>query len=334
MTRASPDQANAAAEGRNVPLLTIAIPTFNRAGPLARQLTGLAEPAANGLVEVLVIDDGSHDSTTGLADELRLPGVRILRNPRNLGYGLNFCRLFAECRSPWMLVSADDDEIDARTLEPLVGWLRGRSPDFASTQWLTWEGALYRGRQAEGAIAPKDFRQASAHAPGLVYRTEACRPFLPEVERLVRAGDPLATLYPQVALAAHLMLEGRCLWYPEAVVHEGSGLPSQLVDASGRVFDDPGGRIAQLIALDRMLVGLRTRAGPEARRRLETMIRQNARGFYWSVRESFRAGASAECARRLDHSAFVYLLKHLGPLGRPIRRPRRAVSRAPAPGGA
>ena len=317
----------------SVPALTIAIPTYNRAGPLARQLHGLEEACRSGLVEVLVIDDGSSDETAGLGERFDLPGLRLLRNEQNIGYGLNFCRLFAECRTPYMLVTADDDEVDPAALAPLVAWLQRRKPAFASSQWLTWEGALYRGRTAEGPIAPRDFRLASGHAPGLVYAVAASRALLGRVESLVKAGDALATLYPQVVLVAQLMLEGESFWYPAPVVKEGSGLPSQLVDASGRRFGDRSARVEQLIALDSILAALRAAAAPAARRRADEMIRQNARGFYWTVRESFRTGGSAECARRLDRSAFWYLLKHLIPMSNPLRG-RRAVSRAPVPGGA
>jgi hypothetical protein len=316
-----------------VPVLTIAIPTYNRAGPLARQLGSLEGVCRAGVAEVLVIDDGSPDETAGLGAKFDAPGMRLLRNAENIGYGLNFCRLFAECRTPYMLVTADDDEIDPAALPPLAAWLERRQPDFVSTQWLTWEGALYRGRTSEAPIAPRDFRLASGHAPGLVYAVGACRPLLGSVESLVRAGDPLATLYPQVVLAAQLMLEARSFWYPAVVVKEGSGLPSQLLDASGRRFGDRSARVEQLIALDRILTGLRSGAAPAARRRVDEMIRQNAQGFYWTVRESFRAGGSAECARRLDASAFRYLVRRLLPLSNPLRG-RRAVSRAPATGGA
>jgi hypothetical protein len=315
-----------------VPALTIAIPTYNRAGPLARQLAGLQEACRAGLIEVLVIDDGSSDETPALAARFGGRGFRLLRNHENIGYGLNFCRLFTECCTPYLLVTADDDEVDAAALPPLIAWLERRRPDFASTQWLTWEGALYRGRPGEGPIAPRDFRKASGHAPGLVYAVAPSRLLLGRVESLVKAGDPLATLYPQVVLVAKLMREGRSLWYPAAVVKEGSGLPSQLVDASGRQFGDPAARIEQLIALDRILTGLRPGATPAARRRVNEMIRQNAGAFYWTVRESFRTGGSAECARRLDASALRYLLTRLVPRKR-LRNPR-AVSRAPVTGGA
>jgi len=294
------------------PVLTIAVPTFNRAASLGSLVQSLRAACEQGLIELLVVNDGSTHETAEAVGGLAFPGFRFETNPRNLGYGLNFCRLFAECRTPYMLVTADDDDIDAAALPLLIDWLERRRPAFASTQWLTAEGALYRGQRAERPIAPRDFRAASGHAPGLVYDVAASQAEITSVEALVRAEDPMAGFYPQVVLLARLMLAGDCRWYPACVVREGGGLPSQLLDSSGRNYANPLARIEQLIAMERILMALASERF-SGDRRIRQMIRQNARSFYWSARESFRARGAPGCERRFDRSAFWYLLRHLPP---------------------
>ncbi len=100
------------------PLLTIAVPTFNRAGQLQRLLQAL-EPQVVGEpdVEVLVADNASEDATAEViaAAERRFKAAgarfRSFRHASNIGSDANFAFCFREAAGRFFWMCGDDDLI-------------------------------------------------------------------------------------------------------------------------------------------------------------------------------------------------------------------------------
>ena len=71
--------------------LSVIIPAYNESGGIRPTLEALvADLADSDLVhEIIVVDDGSTDGTSEIVDEVvaSLPSIRLLRHPRNRGYG-------------------------------------------------------------------------------------------------------------------------------------------------------------------------------------------------------------------------------------------------------
>lgn len=98
----------------SAPLLSIVIPTYNRAGYLRASLAQLRAELASvdaGLVEVLVSDNCSPDDTGAVVDEARRDGleIRYVRNPENLGWARNFAQGFDLASGRYVLLMGDDD---------------------------------------------------------------------------------------------------------------------------------------------------------------------------------------------------------------------------------
>jgi abequosyltransferase len=96
------------------PLLTIAVPTWNRAGYLAENLAQLKSELRGvtpGLVEVLVSDNCSPDSTPNVVEEAAKSGlaIRYVRNEKNMGWARNFVQCFDLARGKYVLLLGDDD---------------------------------------------------------------------------------------------------------------------------------------------------------------------------------------------------------------------------------
>lgn len=96
------------------PLLTIAIPTYNRADYLRAglaQLAGELDTVEAGAVEVVVSDNCSDDHTPQVVAEAIDAGmpVRSLRNKENLGWAPNFLQCFEEAQGEYVLMMGDDD---------------------------------------------------------------------------------------------------------------------------------------------------------------------------------------------------------------------------------
>lgn len=96
------------------PLLTIAIPTFDRNEILSRTVAQLL-PQLRADCVVVVIDNGSQTAVDQTLDPLlaQYPdaNVRIIRNPVNIGANANILRCFEVCETPWLWILGDDDEV-------------------------------------------------------------------------------------------------------------------------------------------------------------------------------------------------------------------------------
>jgi abequosyltransferase len=120
------------------PVLTIGIPTFERAALLDRQLGWFARAVAGreGLVELLVSDNASTDATPEVtarwSAELAVRGVRIrfTRNAQNVGAIRNIAALVERARGSFVWIVGDDDEIATGTLAFVLDTLE-RRPDLA-----------------------------------------------------------------------------------------------------------------------------------------------------------------------------------------------------------
>ncbi len=94
------------------PLLTIAIPTYNRSRFLARLLDSLTVQSADApQLELLVSDNASPDETPQRLEEYRGRGLnfRSIRNTINLGADGNILQCFEEARGKYVWIVGDDD---------------------------------------------------------------------------------------------------------------------------------------------------------------------------------------------------------------------------------
>jgi dolichol-phosphate mannosyltransferase len=105
------------------PSLSIIVPAYNEAGNIVGTLENItaalaALPIAH---EVLVVDDGSSDGTGELvaAEAKRLPAVRLITNPRNLGFGATYRRGVEHAALDRIVMVHGDNAWGAETLREL-----------------------------------------------------------------------------------------------------------------------------------------------------------------------------------------------------------------------
>lgn len=123
-------------------LLSVILPAYNEASAIADVLGDVRRaldrlPCAS---EVVVVDDGSRDETAALATAA---GVRVVRNPVNLGYGHSLLRGIAVARGNLIAISDADGTYPAAALADLYGLIqRGvdhaigqRTGEHLSTRW-------------------------------------------------------------------------------------------------------------------------------------------------------------------------------------------------------
>lgn len=100
-----------------LPLLTIAIPTYNRAPKAEAQLGRIADDLSteigSGEVELMCVDNASADDTPARLASMRqrVPALRAERNERNLGLIGNYRRCLELARGRYVWVCGDDDDL-------------------------------------------------------------------------------------------------------------------------------------------------------------------------------------------------------------------------------
>ncbi len=109
------------------PLLTLAIPTYNRAASLELLLHTLApQIAALPEVELLISDNASPDNTREVIEAHMAAGLRCeyIRNPTNIEADPNFLQCYERARGRYVWIFGDDDVLLPGSLQFVVGLLR------------------------------------------------------------------------------------------------------------------------------------------------------------------------------------------------------------------
>ena len=99
-----------------IPLLSLCVPTYNRAGLLDQALRAVLDqitPEMAGRVEIVVLDNASPDATPAVvaraqSDFPHLP-LRALRHPQNIGPDANFYAAVKQAQGEYVYLLSDDD---------------------------------------------------------------------------------------------------------------------------------------------------------------------------------------------------------------------------------
>jgi len=126
------------------PLVSIGLPTFNRAGLLRRAVESvLAQDYPN--VELVVSDNASPDDTQAYCEEVsrRDSRLRYFRQERNIGLTANYRAVFAQSRGDYYMAFADDDWLDPSYVSQCVRTLIAH-PDYANVSGTV---RMFRGQE-------------------------------------------------------------------------------------------------------------------------------------------------------------------------------------------
>jgi glycosyltransferase involved in cell wall biosynthesis len=181
----------------------VAIPAYDEVTSLAAVVAeALAELAAIGLAddgEVLIVDDGSTDGTSALADELAsTPSVRVIHHGRNRGFSGAMRTCFRESRGDWIFLAPADGQssmsdlrrfLDASANADIVVGVREARADHAGRRLLS--RAFHLIARSLLSIPVREFSSI------LLFR----RSLLDAMP--LRSRDNGATMLPEVLFRAH-----------------------------------------------------------------------------------------------------------------------------------
>jgi glycosyltransferase involved in cell wall biosynthesis len=136
--------------GADGPLLSVVVPAFDEEDAIVGVLQRLtAELSGLGCAaEIIVVDDGSRDRTGERASGV--PGIRLVRNPVNLGYGHSLMRGIAAARGRLIAISDADGSYPPTGLRDLLALVHSgadhviglRTGPHVKRPWLT--RSIYR----------------------------------------------------------------------------------------------------------------------------------------------------------------------------------------------
>jgi glycosyltransferase involved in cell wall biosynthesis len=102
--------------------LSVVVPCYNEEATVKELITRVVE--SPWVAEVVVVDDGSTDSTLGIVKSLESDVVKVYEQPHNMGKGAALRRGFREATADFVIVQDADLEYDpadyGRILEHLV----------------------------------------------------------------------------------------------------------------------------------------------------------------------------------------------------------------------
>ena len=140
------------------PLLTFAIPTYNRSGFLRQLLDSVSEQVrSDARVELLISDNASTDGTSVLVEEVVRTGVPItyIRNETNIGPDANFLQCYERASGKYVWIMGDDDIVAQGAIKRILEYLTEDEYDLV---YLAPFG--FTGQQVE----PKSYVAASPKA--------------------------------------------------------------------------------------------------------------------------------------------------------------------------
>ena len=231
------------------PLITIGIPTYNRALLLKECVTGaLAQSYQN--IEVLVSDNASTDDTLAVLSSINDTRLRVITNPKNLGAVENFSKCIREATGDYLVLLSDDNFLDKDFLERCVQMIRsepGLPIVLASYDNLVMDEFRENERRVVPAILSKKLStgiwsgidilreyfhgRISADSLSVVVRTNVLRQNNRYTKEYPFAPDK-ATWIPALLEGRAGLINERCATY---LVH-GSSLSSQ-ISADDRLRD-------------------------------------------------------------------------------------------------
>jgi glycosyltransferase involved in cell wall biosynthesis len=113
------------------PLVSICIPTYNRAGMISRAIeSALGQSYRN--IEVIVVDNASTDATAAVVASFNDERLRYVKNLSNLGLFGNFNRCIELATGSYLHILHSDDYIDPTFTEVCLAFFR-KHPSVAMT---------------------------------------------------------------------------------------------------------------------------------------------------------------------------------------------------------
>jgi hypothetical protein len=230
-------------------LLTILILTHNRPEKCNQLVQKLSEFGGHvaSFIEIIVIDD-SGPEFRGAIKNSNL--IKLITHDCNIGFKKSLLEGASKATGNYILYLADDDDVNLQGIIDLLVYCNDNYTDFYSTKFYFNSGGGRGLNKSASAISPREFLDASFHAPGLVFKKQAIARILNSPELLPVFNSYYADLFPQVVLVLIMFkMNMNVRWLNIEISIENQPCPSNLRDSDGRTYKDPLSRLRQVDSL-------------------------------------------------------------------------------------
>jgi glycosyltransferase involved in cell wall biosynthesis len=108
----------------HLPPFSVVVPCFNEVGSVRTTIEQLADVTADCGAEIIVVDDGSTDGSSGLLEELEqarhIDGLRVVRHSANAGYGASIKTGVRRARAELIVIIDADGSYPCDRIPDLV----------------------------------------------------------------------------------------------------------------------------------------------------------------------------------------------------------------------
>lgn len=191
--------------------LTIAIPTYNRSIYLSKLLNDIEVTSLGNDCEILIIDNGSNDSTEEILKEFKTQSpCSIYRNTFNLGIEGNIIKALTQAKGEYVWLLSDHMNISSEGVKDLIKKLRNdRSITIGYAQIKEYGSAIGAGlARTFGSLTQLEkakFIFYTSNISGLVVNTELVRKSIRSVYRMS------GYTYPHLGVYFHLNENNRII---------------------------------------------------------------------------------------------------------------------------
>lgn len=222
------------------PLISVALCTYNGERYLREQLDSLLAQTYSNM-EIVAVDDGSTDRTVEVLREYeqRDARLRVIVNPRNVGFVRNFERAITLCKGTFIAPCDQDDVWLAEKLRMLAGYIGQRDMAYCDSELIDADGRS-SGMSMSRFWAMQDFSDPAAFVLGNCVSGHAMlfrRTLLDENPRLPTG------VFHDWWLAAQAAARGGIVFCPEKLVRyrqHGNNVTDVLRIRRGRARRPPG----------------------------------------------------------------------------------------------
>lgn len=198
------------------PVVTVVIPTYNRAALLPRAIASVLRQTYRHF-ELIVVDDGSTDATEGVVRSIADPRVRYLRHERNKGLPAARNSGIRAARGDYIAFLDDDDEWRPAKLEKQLSAVR----DYDAVVCTAAVNGVVLRKHKRRSVSLDDLRRGTFVPSGLLARAHVLRdvPF----DESLRQGEDWDGF---IRIAQRYSVG--CVPEPLVIYHEGS--PARMTD--------------------------------------------------------------------------------------------------------
>ena len=243
------------------PVLSICIPTYNRAPVLRACLNKLLSYPVQGL-EFVVCDDASGDDTAELLKTFSDPRLSVFRNAYNVGASYNSHLSFSRAKGKYALLISDEDDLFPEALEELVFFFRQRE-DIAVyiAGGIRGENDIksFPAREyPDGFSALWQLGYCTRYMSGVIFQTDLYRRVIGEVS--YEDAPRVFNVYSFMYAMAKLFFFGKVITSNQMIFRETRFVPTTLTNNNRDNMDvfyfEPEGRRSQIRCSVRSLAQL------------------------------------------------------------------------------